>query len=139
MVHTTIEFQVSEGEVFTVLEKGLGYLTNMASPRDTISPEMSDGDVMAQMLMGIFAAEKGPGRTQETVKELREELESGKTEVNRYLDHTMGKSEKVDVSVAKLPGDNYRVSFRAIHLRANREELHKDLQEILGYQGTVTE
>ena len=139
MTHTTMEFEVPESEVYTVLEKGLGYLTDMASPRDTIRPEMSQSDVMAQMLMGLFAAEKGPGRTQETVEYLRAELESGRTEASRYLDHTVGRSEKVDVSVAKLSDDNYRVSFRAIHLRAVPEELHRELEEIVGYKGTVTE
>ena len=138
MTHTTMEFQVPESEVYTVLEKGLGYLTDIASPRDTIRPEMSQSDVIAQMVTGLFAAKKSPGRTQETVEYLRAELESGRTEASRYLDHTHGKSEKVSVSVAKLPDDIFRVSFRAIHLKVVAEELHRELEEIVGYKRIVT-
>ena len=91
------------------------------------------------MVMGLFAAKTGGDRTKQTVEYIRTELESGKTEVERYMDHTMGRSEKVDVSVTKIPGDKCRVSFSATHLRAVPEELHKELEQIVGYKGTVTE
>ena len=139
MVHTTIEFQVPENELYSALEKGLKYLTDMASPKDTINPEMSNGDVMRQMLMGINAAETSPNRTKKTVEYLRQELESGKTEASKYLDNTYGRSEKVDVSVTKLPNNNYKIDFRAIHLRAIPGEVEQDLVDLIGHKGTVTE